>query len=230
VNKHTTKAIVLSRVDYGDSDRIITILTPEYGKLSLMAKGVRKINSKLAGGIELFSIFDAGFVMGRGEVGRLTSSRLIKFYSNVINDIERVQLGYEILKSFSHNIEDNVESGYFYLLCQLLSLLDEPLVSTTRLTIYFKAKMLSLAGHGPNLRTDEKGKPLKEDETYDFNILSMSFYPAKHGRYTSSHIKLMRVLFDTDDESQIFKVNLKNKEDEDLKPLIDAMFKAHLSV
>ena len=74
MNKQTTKAIVLSRVDYGDSDRIITILTPEYGKLSLMAKGVRKINSKLAGGIELFSVFDAGFVMGRGEIGRLTSS------------------------------------------------------------------------------------------------------------------------------------------------------------
>lgn len=230
MNKHTTKAVVLRRVDYGDSDRIITVLTPEYGKLSLMAKGVRKINSKLAGGIELFAIFDAGFVSGRGEVGRLTSSRLIKFHSNVINDIDRVQLGYEILKSFNRNIEDNVESGYFYLLCQLLSLLDEPLVSTARLAIYFKSKMLSLAGHSPNLKTDEKGQVLNEDEEYNFNVISMGFYPAKAGKYKASHIKLMRMLFDSDNESQIFKVNVKNKEDEELKPLVDAMFKAYLSV
>ncbi len=230
MNKQTTKAIVLRRVDYGDSDRIITILTPEQGKLSLMAKGVRKINSKLAGGIELFAVFDAGFVMGRGEMGRLTSSRLIKFHSNIINDIDRVQLGYEILKSFNRNIEDYAESGYFYLLRQLLGLLDEPLVPITRLSIYYKAKLLSLAGHSPNLRTNEKGKPLKEDETYNFNVQSMGFYQEEHGKYKAPHIKLMRMLFDSDDESQIFKVNLKNKEDEDLKPLIDAMFKTHLSV
>ena len=56
MNQLVTDGIVLSRVNYGEADRIIKLLTPEAGKLSLMARGVRKPKSKLAGGIELFSI------------------------------------------------------------------------------------------------------------------------------------------------------------------------------
>ena len=45
-----TQAIVLRRTNYGEADRILQLLTPE-GKKSVMAKGVRKEKSKLAGGI-----------------------------------------------------------------------------------------------------------------------------------------------------------------------------------
>ena len=50
-----TKAIVLRRTDYGEADRILQLLTPS-GKRSVIARGVRKEKSKLAGGIELFSV------------------------------------------------------------------------------------------------------------------------------------------------------------------------------
>ena len=52
-----TKAIVLRRTDYGEADRILQLLTPS-GKRSVIARGVRKEKSKLAGGIELFSVSD----------------------------------------------------------------------------------------------------------------------------------------------------------------------------
>lgn len=48
-----TRAIVLRRTNYGETDRILNLLTPE-GKKSVLAKGVRREKSKLAGGIELF--------------------------------------------------------------------------------------------------------------------------------------------------------------------------------
>jgi DNA repair protein RecO (recombination protein O) len=76
-----TKAIVLSRTDYGEADRILTFLTPHEGKLRLMARGVRKAKSKVAGGIELFSTSDISFLRGRGEIGTLISARLRKYYS-----------------------------------------------------------------------------------------------------------------------------------------------------
>ena len=50
-----TTAIVLKRVNYNESDRIVTFLTPE-GRFSTIAKGVRKEKSKLAGGIEMFCL------------------------------------------------------------------------------------------------------------------------------------------------------------------------------
>src|SRR4051812_30345333 len=93
-----TKGIVLSRTDFGEADRILTVLTPNEGKISLMAKGVRKIKSKLAGGIELFSISSITFIPGRGEVGTLISSRLDIHFSNIVRDINRTMLGYDMLK------------------------------------------------------------------------------------------------------------------------------------
>ena len=44
-----TKCIILRRTNYGEADRILTVLTPEHGQLSVMARGVRKEKSRLAG-------------------------------------------------------------------------------------------------------------------------------------------------------------------------------------
>ncbi|MCA9330182.1 DNA repair protein RecO, partial [Candidatus Saccharibacteria bacterium] len=57
-----TVGIVLARINYGEADRIVTILTPDHGKIRLLARGVRKIKSRLAGGIELFSINDLTYI------------------------------------------------------------------------------------------------------------------------------------------------------------------------
>lgn len=63
-----TRAIVLRRTNYGESDRILNLLTPE-GKVAVLAKGVRKEKSRLAGGIELFSISDVVIHQGRSNLG-----------------------------------------------------------------------------------------------------------------------------------------------------------------
>ena len=51
------KAIVLRRTNYAEADRVLQLLTPK-GRRSVIAKGVRRERSKLAGGIELFAICD----------------------------------------------------------------------------------------------------------------------------------------------------------------------------
>ena len=58
MNRISTRSIILTRINYAEADRIITFLTPSNGKVRAIAKGVRKAKSKLAGGIELFSISD----------------------------------------------------------------------------------------------------------------------------------------------------------------------------
>ena len=50
----STHALVLRRRDVNDADRVLTVLTPRDGKLELIAKGVRKTNSRKAGHLELF--------------------------------------------------------------------------------------------------------------------------------------------------------------------------------
>ncbi|MET0980164.1 MAG: DNA repair protein RecO, partial [Candidatus Saccharimonadales bacterium] len=63
-----TRAIVLRRTNFGEADRILQLLTPD-GKKSVMARGVRREKSKLAGGIELFAVCDVVITEGKGSLG-----------------------------------------------------------------------------------------------------------------------------------------------------------------
>src|SRR5438105_13293621 len=105
----STTGIVLARTDYGEADRILTFLTPDHGKVKAIAKGVRKIKSKLAGGIELFSVSDISLVIGRGELNTLTSTRLIKHYGNIVKDLNHSNTGYEFMRLLDKNTEDQAE-------------------------------------------------------------------------------------------------------------------------
>jgi len=58
LNQQRTTAIVLKGSNFGEADRILTILTERFGKVKVMAKGIRKIKSHLAGALEPFMLVD----------------------------------------------------------------------------------------------------------------------------------------------------------------------------
>lgn len=51
----STEGLILKRKDFGEADRVLTVLTDRYGKISVIARGVRKINSRRAGNIEVLN-------------------------------------------------------------------------------------------------------------------------------------------------------------------------------
>ncbi len=51
---YSTEAIVLRRTDFGEADRILTLFTPQHGKLRAIAKGIRRTTSRKAGHLEPF--------------------------------------------------------------------------------------------------------------------------------------------------------------------------------
>jgi len=59
------KGIILRKQDYRESDRLFVIYTDELGKIEAVAKGVRKIKSKMAGHLELFSIVNLMVAPGK---------------------------------------------------------------------------------------------------------------------------------------------------------------------
>jgi DNA repair protein RecO (recombination protein O) len=194
-NQQRTTAIILTRTDFGEADRILTLLTPELGKLRLMARGVRKIKSKLAGGIELFSISDITFIRGRGDIGTLISARLDRHYGDIVKQIDRVQLGYEIIKKIHKATEDAPEAEYFHLLEQSFRALDDNAISTPLVRLWFSAQLVKLAGQTPNLVSDTAQRKLQTGVNYNFDFDSMSFLFNENGHYGTNHIKLLRLLF-----------------------------------
>ncbi len=193
MNQVSTRGIILTRVDFGEADRILTFLSPDQGKLSLMAKGVRKSRSKLAGGIELFSESELSFIRGRGEVGTLTSARLIVHYGGIVKDLERTMLGYEFLKVINKHTEANAGPEYFELLSAALKGLNDVQLSKALAELWFCLQMLAADGNSPELKLDTAGQELAPDKSYSFEFEAGRFSPAASGAYGADHIKLLRL-------------------------------------
>ena len=202
-----TTGIILSRTDFGEADRIITLLTPDQGKLRLMAKGVRRIKSKLAGGIELFSVSDITFIQGKGEIGTLVSSRLLMYYRTIVKDINRTMLGYELIKQLNKATEDEPEPDYFHLLQQSFESLDDVSIDVELIKIWFNAQLLRIAGHTPNLQTDTTGHKLDAIKHYDFSLDDMAFQERPDGQFVAADIKFLRLIFNGNQPKILQKID-----------------------
>ncbi|MDB5163708.1 MAG: repair protein RecO [Candidatus Saccharibacteria bacterium] len=188
-----TRGIVLSRTDYGEADRIVTLLTPDNGKVRLIAKGVRRPLSKLAGGIELFSDSNITYLPSKGSLHTLISSRLITHYGKIVQDIDRTMFGYELLKILNKSTEEVVGEEYFDLLNEMLSALNDSSIGIDLIELVFSVQLLDFSGHSPNLQTDANGKPLQENTNYRFDFDHMTFEPRNNGQFSAGHIKLLRL-------------------------------------
>lgn len=189
-----TKAIVLRRTNYGEADRILQLLTPDHGKISAMAKGVRREKSKLAGGIELFAISDVTLVSGKSEIWTLTGAKLDTFFAHILTDYERLQFGYEAIKQVSKVAEQVSDPAFYTLLETTLASLDDASIALDITVSWFWLQLAILEGQGLNLATDVNGMKLLEDKNYAFDPEAMAFVFRENGDFTTEHIKLLRLL------------------------------------
>lgn len=191
-NDLRTHAIVLRRTNYGESDRILNLLTPE-GKYSVLAKGVRKEKSKLAGGIELFSVGDVVIHQGRGNLAILTSAKLIRFYSNIISDMTRLEFASDFLKKVERVSEQTDNPDYFDLVNQALAGLHHSF-SPNIVKSWFILNLAQAVGEEINFSTDSDGEDLSIDERYFWDSVESSLRKHPQGTITASEIKLARLI------------------------------------
>lgn len=230
MNQQLTTGIILRRTDYGEADRIITLLTPDHGKLTLIAKGVRRVKSKLAGGIELFSISQLTFIKGKRDVGTLVSARLDTYFSTIVTDIERTMLGYEFIKQLDKTTEDSPEEEYFTIMTEALQALNEPTIQLGLIRVWFAAQLLRQAGHSPNLQTDPTGQRLTVDSQYNFSFDDMSFTTQADGRFSVDHIKFLRLLFSGNQIEVLQRVRNATTLSAEVEVLVTTMARTYLRI
>jgi DNA repair protein RecO len=188
-----TQAIVLRRTNYGEVDRIVQLLTPE-GRVTVMAKSVRRERSKLAGGIELFAVSDVVIHRGKSDMGILTSARLVKFYRHILEDYNRLQFGYEVIKHISRASEAVDEPEWFDVLQQVLAGLDVITLPRQLIEAWFYLHLSTLLGHELSLRHDTSGQPLSSGKRYIYDVSERGLRPHQGGELTSDHIKFLRLV------------------------------------
>ena len=89
---YSTQAIILKRFNYGEADRILTLFTDKHGKITVIAKGVRKPQSRKRGHVELFNHIKAYIVNGK-SLGILTEAETIHNFGNHLSAIPLLDKG-----------------------------------------------------------------------------------------------------------------------------------------
>lgn len=188
-----TRAIVLRRTNYGEADRILQLITP-HGRRAVMARGVRREKSRLAGGIELFAVSDIVIGQGKGELGILTSARLVQFYRHIMEDYDRMQFAYETLKRVA-TASDIVDEPEWYELAQeVLMALDVPSIELNLTRTWFYLRHAALLGHELSLTRDNEGNKLSSEKSYIYDVSDQGLRVSQKGGITADHIKLMRLI------------------------------------
>lgn len=191
-----TLAYVLKRTNYGEADRILNIITPS-GKKSVIAKSVRKEKSKLAGGVEMFSLVELNIHQGRGEMGLVTSARMIKYHSNLVTDFSRMELAADILKKVSLAAEGTETGDFFEIVRQGLTELDSGADARVVKT-WFIVKLLKASGEELNLYRDSSGEKLMAGTLYNWDAMEKAFIARDNGEFNENDIKLLRLMTTSD--------------------------------
>lgn len=188
-----TRAIVLRRTNYGEADRILRVITPG-GQRSVIAKGARREKSKLAGGIELFTISDVVIQQGRGDLGILTSVRPLQFYAHILEDYDRLQFAYEVINLVVKASDTVDEPEWYGVLSEVLMGLDVLTIPLQLVQTWFYIHYAELTGYELNLRADVNGNGLNPEKTYMYDMNERGLRPAEQGDIRADHIKILRII------------------------------------
>lgn len=141
-----TEAIVLRRKDFGEADRILTLFTPESGKIRAVAKGIRKPRSRKAGHLELYTRSNLFLARGR-EMDIITQAVTVEAYRPLREDLLRSTYGSYCVELLDKFTPDEAENKPLYdLLARALGWLAEArdLALATR---YYELQLLGMAGY-----------------------------------------------------------------------------------
>lgn len=192
-NDIRTKAIVLRRTNYGESDRILTLLT-ENGVVSVLARGVRKEKSKLAGGIEMFCLSDINYHEGKNnKLGVLTGAKIIEAYQKIIIDLPSLELASSFLKAIYRHSDATNGPEFFNLLEQALVALNSG-QNHNMIEAWFWLNFAKTSGEEVNLFRDVEGNKLEPTKTYVWDAIENSLRPQIGGNIGPNEIKIMRLM------------------------------------
>ena len=148
-----TEAIVLRSLRYGEADRILHLYTPGHGKLSAIAKGVRRTRSRFGARLEPFFRVRLMLHRGRSDLATVTGVDTLAAYARLRGDGRSLDSAARACDAVGRIFETTESHPAVYnLLCSELGLLDaEPAAATYANALAFRLKLLVVAGLAPQL-------------------------------------------------------------------------------
>lgn len=203
----TTEGIILKRINFGEADRVLTVLTDRFGKISVIAKGVRRITSRRAGNIEVLNRVKLHIFKAKSYT--LSEAESVETFAGIKNNLTLSTYAFHILELVDRLVPEEQKNPQVYsLVLEILELLkNNPRQIFIRA---FEIKLLSQLGFWstsaiPSLRDESKelleklqysswtqieGMDLKEEDAIDLERI-MRYYIE---RILESSLKSSQVL------------------------------------
>lgn len=145
----SSEGIVLARRNYGEADRILSVYSKAHGRISVLAKGVRRPTSKKRGHIEVFSRINFQATTGHG-IDLITEAEVIDGYREIRNSLKKVSLAYYLMEVVGRITHEGEQNPHLYGL--ILSYFDKlkKTKSLRRLRLDFVRDLLVMMGYWPS--------------------------------------------------------------------------------
>ncbi|CAN5632128.1 hypothetical protein BH10BAC5_BH10BAC5_00700 [soil metagenome] len=140
--------IVLKSIRYGETSRIINVLSNNNGKFSAIIKGVRKPGSRSGGVIEPLNLINVVVYFKKDrDLQLISKAEFRKAYKNIQKDLDKLSSGYRMVELVNKAVYDNEPVGpVFELLAESIALLDEEGINNNLILLYFQAKLSLMMG------------------------------------------------------------------------------------
>src|SRR3954468_2303622 len=148
-----TEGIVLRSIRYGEADRILHFYTPAHGRISAIAKGVRRARSRFGGRRGPFFRLDLVLYEGRSDLLTVTSAETVAGHPRLREAARALDGAARACEAVARVFDDGEPNlGVYHLLANELALLDrEPARAGRANALAFRLKLLLAAGFAPHL-------------------------------------------------------------------------------
>lgn len=221
------EGIVIRTTDYGETNKVVTLYTRQWGKLGVMARGAKKPNSRLSSITQLFThgyfLVQTGSGLGSLQQGEIASSM-----RSIREDIFLTAYSSYIVELTDKSVDDKKPNPFlFELLYQTLNYLNEGFDQDVLMNI-FEMKMLNVLGLNPNL--NQCSVCGSTDGHFSFSIREGGLICHRcldkdpyHFKLSPSSVRLLR-LFYFFDLSRLGNISVKSETKSELKKVISAYY------
>lgn len=173
----TTEAIILKTMRYGESSRILTIYSREFGKLSVVAKGARDSKNRMGSATQCFNHVQCVIYRKPSrDLHLLSQCDLVVPYYRVAEDLDRLEAAMaviELVNAVSQGEEKN--EPLFFLLRQTLEIINAATKNSQNALCFFEIRLSDILGFKPHFVTCLGCKVELSDRTVDYRGAGWEF-------------------------------------------------------
>lgn len=185
MKRYNTQAFVLKNIKYKDSDKVFTLFSKDLGKISAVARGVRKISSRRAGNLDTLNLVSISIRENLNAFNDIEEVKTIESYKDLKKDLKKSLKAYYLIELIHKSIEEGEQNEDLFDLLQKSLKMMQKTSDPDFVVNYFEMHLMNLLGYKMTLdKCRVCGRAFNKSwERYSFNVENGSFECEKCSKY-----------------------------------------------